>query len=238
MVSGKDPESSLLPIPSPPPKAVFVLGTDTNVGKTLVSSSIVGICLGMEMAVSYFKPAQTGVSSPDDPAGDAGLVLSQNRPHHFRAMTGYCFPDPIDPMTAAERVGALISRTDLLQKFHSLYREADMTVIEGAGGVCSPFFPDGEGLLSVIKEVKWPFHTILVSHPHIGTLSQTLLAVQYLRSRLTGTLSLVLVPRPIPDPNPLASLLNPGTFCRIFPEIDVFVWENKRFSLVSGSREE
>ncbi len=148
MVSGKDPESSLLPIPSPPPKAVFVLGTDTNVGKTLVSSSIVGICLGMGMAVSYFKPAQTGVSSPDDPAGDAGLVLSQNRPHHFRAMTGYCFPDPIDPMTAAERVGALISRTDLLQKFHSLYREADMTVIEGAGGGCSPFFQGSQMALS------------------------------------------------------------------------------------------
>jgi hypothetical protein len=113
-----------------------------------------------------------------------------------------------------------------------------MTVIEGAGGGCSPFFPDGGGLLSVIKEVQWPFHTILVSHPHIGTLSQTLLAVQYLRSRLTGTLSLVLVPRPIPDPNPLASLLNPGTFCRLLAGTEIFVWENKKFSLVSGSRKE
>jgi dethiobiotin synthetase len=186
----------------------------------------------MGLDVSYFKPAQTGVSGPQDPMGDAAFVLSENQHCSLRTRTGFSFPDPIDPMTAAQRAGVSLSREDILETLIDLSMESDISVIEGAGGVCSPFFPDGDGLLSVFDQVEWPFHTILVSHPHIGTLSQTLLAVQYLKTHLAGTLSLALVPRPIDDDYPLASSVNPGTLCRLLSGTDIFILKNNRFSKV------
>ncbi len=216
-------------------RVLLILGTDTNVGKTRVSSALAGQYLASGEPVTYLKPFQTGVSGASDPEGDAFFLRARYGSHPlFRATTWRFFPDPIDPMTAAKRVGVDLSTIQLKTVMEQELSASGKLVIEGAGGVLSPVFPDGQGILAAFSNVPWPYHLILVSHPHLGTLSSTLLSVNYLREVGSQiSLSLILVPRPIGDQS-LAARLNPDILAGLLPDIGVYRMENDRFLRVPG----
>ncbi|KYH12631.1 dethiobiotin synthase [Neorickettsia sp. 179522] len=186
--------------------AVFVTGTDTNVGKTIISS---WICL--HLGWDYFKPIQTGGSS------DNGFIFSITGVPTYDSI--FSFPEPIAPHVAAKINGRPIDiskiqlpkhRKNLGEKIHSTptieheqskftgaatqvkdwEKENNNIVIEGAGGVLVPLQENGIKMVDLIQRLKVP--VIIVSRATLGTINHTLLTLEALRAREIKVLGVVI----------------------------------------------
>ncbi|MCW2240455.1 dethiobiotin synthase [Azospirillum canadense] len=152
-----------------PPRGVFVTGTDTGVGKTVVSA-----CLARAWDAAYWKPLQTGVASePDDTTTVAALAgLSPERTHP----PAYTLSAPLAPLAAAALEGVDIDLARLV-----LPPDAGRPlVVEGAGGLMVPV-TGSTMIIDVIARLRLP--VVLVARSTLGTLNHTLLSLEALRAR-------------------------------------------------------
>jgi malonyl-CoA O-methyltransferase len=159
-------------------KGVFVTGTDTGVGKTIVSA-----CLVRRWNADYWKPAQTGLA--DEP-GDSETIqhltgLPPARIHPPR----HAFAASLSVEAAAAAEGARVTLDD----FH-LPRSGAPLVVEGAGGVLAPLC---DRALTVDLMVRLALPVILVARTTLGTINHTLLSLEALRARKLHILGVVLV---------------------------------------------
>ncbi|WP_448202454.1 dethiobiotin synthase [Azospirillum sp. sgz302134] len=150
------------------PRGVFVTGTDTGVGKTLVSA-----CLARAWGAAYWKPLQTGIK--DEP-GDTPTVtdlagLSPDRVHP----PGYALAEPLAPLAAAEIEGVSIDLDTL-----ALPESDRPLVVEGAGGLMVPVTEDAF-IIDLIARFGLP--VVLVARSTLGTINHTLLSLEALRAR-------------------------------------------------------
>jgi dethiobiotin synthetase len=139
------------------PTGIFVTGTDTGVGKTLVSVSLVKALVRRGLRVSVMKPIASG--SEHTPTGlrnaDAlALAAASNVAAPYAAINPYCFEPAISPHIAAKEAGIDVDMRLIKQSFESLAAGADLVVVEGAGGWYAPIsesqaMSDLPGLLDV-----------------------------------------------------------------------------------------
>jgi malonyl-CoA O-methyltransferase len=159
-------------------QGVFVTGTDTGVGKTIVAA-----CLVRRWNADYWKPAQTGLA--DEP-GDSETIqhltgLPPARIHPPR----HAFAASLSVEAAAASEGASVA----LEDFH-LPQSHEPLVVEGAGGVLAPLCA---GALTVDLMVRLALPIILVARTALGTINHTLLSLEALRARKLQILGVVLV---------------------------------------------
>ncbi|MFF0264920.1 dethiobiotin synthase [Kribbella sp. NPDC004536] len=155
----------------------FVTGTDTDIGKTVVTAAL-AVLAGESVAV--VKPAQTGVA-PDEP-GDLAEVerLSGVTTLH----EGVRLPEPLAPTTAARRAGIkLPSVEECAASIDELARTYDTVLVEGAGGLLVGLDADGNNLADLAEHLTQPFRFVVVARAGLGTLNHTGLTVAALRSR-------------------------------------------------------
>jgi dethiobiotin synthetase len=157
--------------------SVFVVGTDTDVGKTLVAA-----CLVSAWGADYWKPVQTGAG--EDP-GDSATVsrltgLSPSRIHPPR----HVYAAPLSPHAAAALEGASIALDDFVAP-----RTDRPLVIEGAGGVLVPL---NESDLMVDLVLRLGFPAVVVARSGLGTINHTLLTLEALRARGVHILGVVM----------------------------------------------
>jgi dethiobiotin synthase len=149
-------------------RGVFVTGTDTDVGKTVVAA-----CLTAAWGASYWKPVQTGLAS--DPGDTATVARLTGRPPEHAIKPAYAFQAPLSPHAAAEMERALVSLEDI-----RLPAVARPLVIEGAGGVLVPL-NERSVMADLIRQLGLP--AILVARTTLGTINHTLLSLEALRAR-------------------------------------------------------
>lgn len=156
--------------------ALVICGTDTDVGKTVVSALVV-----QGLGATYWKPVQSGLEG----GGDSGrlqalLQLPATRllPEAYRLQT------PVSPHWAAELEGITIDPARL-----ALPAVAGALVVETAGGLLVPLRRDW---LQIDQLAAWGLPVLLVARSGLGTLNHTLLSVQALRQRSIPLLGLVL----------------------------------------------
>lgn len=149
-------------------KGVFVTGTDTGIGKTLVSA-----CLVRRWQGAYWKPLQSGLA---DEEGDTPTVkLLAGDPPCFKPAGA--FLAPLSPDAAARAEGVQIDPAQLVLP----QGEADKPlVVEGAGGLMVPATPD---LMMIDLAQRWGLPVVLVARSGLGTLNHTLLSLEALRAR-------------------------------------------------------
>ncbi len=150
-------------------KRLFVTGTDTGVGKTIVSALLCAALDGV-----YWKPIQTGSREGTDRETVrrlAGLSAEDEIPE------AYCFPEPVSPHLAAEWNGIRIQLA-VLQKPST--PETRWLIAEGAGGVLVPL-NDSEFMVDLMKFLGFP--VVLVARTALGTINHTLLSLAALRER-------------------------------------------------------
>ena len=194
------------------PKGIFITGTDTGVGKTVVSATIGWILRQSGKRVAPMKPVQTGV-------GDDGLldiefiqkVMGTN--YSMEAVCPYRFPLPLAPLVAAELAGERIDVGKIKSAYFDLGSLNDIVIVEGAGGLLVPltgtyFMSDlaydlGVGLIIVIR-------------PGLGTLNHTLLSLEHARSRGLSILGIVI--NNFPDTPALAERKNPELLLKLTGE--------------------
>ena len=216
---------TFFPPEAPSRSLLFVLATDTEVGKTRVMESLVRTHRD-QPDLLYVKVAQTGVGAVPDPPEDRDILrylAAGADPSAVRELES--FREPLDPMTAARLEGRSLDRKALAARLRSAAESGHRVVVEGSGGVLSPFFDDGEGILSLIRAIGLPSRILLVSHPHLGTLSATLAAVRILTLEGFPPEALLLCPRS--GVHDRAGVFNPRTLAQLLSPLPVHL-ENER----------
>jgi len=157
------------------PSPLWVLGTDTGVGKTHVSARIAREWAGLGPVV-YRKPFQTGVLSEEDPEADAPLVRGPG----IIVETGVVLREPLSPLAAAEREDRNLDLEALAAWVQRPLPAGARLILEPAGGVMVPLAPNTH-FLAWATELKLP--GIVVARGGLGTLNHTLLTCEALMMR-------------------------------------------------------
>ena len=158
-----------LELPSP----LWVLGTDTGVGKTFVSAAIAKTWVS-QGPVTYRKPFQTGVTGLDDPASDASAVRGPG----ITVESQVILRAPLSPLAAAEQEGVTL---DLDATAAWCRRPFEGRVLlEGVGGVMVPL-AEHIHFLAWASDLAIP--CVLVARGGLGTLNHTLLSAEALMLR-------------------------------------------------------
>jgi dethiobiotin synthetase len=170
---------------------LVVCGTDTDVGKTVVSALLVE-----GLGARYWKPVQSGIEG----GGDRDRLQSLlDLPAERIVPEAYRLAAPVSPHWAAEREGVAIDPERL-----ALPTGDGPLVVETAGGVLVPLRRDW---LQIEQLQRWNLPVLLVARSGLGTLNHTLLTLEALRRRQLTVLGLVLNGPPHPDnPRTLAEL--------------------------------
>lgn len=159
------------------PKQFFVTGTDTDVGKTVVSGLLMS---GLD--ATYWKPVQAGLDEETDTEFVQRVSESTDNviiPELYRLNT------PMSPHAAADIDSISISLNDFaLPEFKTRH-----LIVEGAGGLIVPINWD-DTVLDLIDRFKLP--VLLVARSGLGTLNHTLLSLQALRERNINVFGVVL----------------------------------------------
>ncbi|WBQ06483.1 dethiobiotin synthase [Kribbella sp. CA-293567] len=158
-------------------KILFVTGTDTGVGKTVVTAALAVTAAG---SVAVVKPAQTGVT-----AGEPGDLQEIQRLTGLADLhEGVRLRDPLAPTTAARREGAsLPSVKAQAGSITDLAASRDTVIVEGAGGLLVGLDEAGHNLADLAAHLDVPFAFVVVTRAGLGTLNHTGLTVEALRSR-------------------------------------------------------
>jgi dethiobiotin synthetase len=157
---------------------VIVTGTDTGVGKTIVTAAIASAATSAGLRVAVVKPAQTGITTGEET--DASVIARLAEPATVRTLAAY--PDPLAPLAAA-RVSGEPPLT--VMAAHLGVRDAgrhhDLTLVEGAGG-----------LLVSLGQNRWTIadlagslgaSAVVVARAGLGTLNHTALTLEALERR-------------------------------------------------------
>lgn len=167
---------------------IFVTGTDTGVGKTVVSSMVVA-ALRQSCAVGYWKPVQTGIELDDDTTEVRRLARCVNSEI---AGDGIRLERPLSPHLAARLAGRPFAIPDLIATWQRL-PSGRFWVVEGAGGVLVPL-NDREMMVDFIGALGLP--ALIASRSGLGTINHTLLTLAELRRRSIPVGGVVMVGTP------------------------------------------
>ena len=158
-------------------KTLIVGGTDTGVGKTIVTAALASQALRAGRRIAVIKPAQTGLAEGEP--GDADEVKRLSGIDDVIEIIRY--PDPLAPASAAARVGGPGITVAQIAKVVGALSDHDLVIIEGAGGVLVRFDESGGTLIDLADALGAP--VLLVARAGLGTLNHSALSIEALRAR-------------------------------------------------------
>jgi len=193
---------------------IGITGTDTSVGKTVVSAALIGWLKERGANVAAMKPIETGEH------GDDGLLL-----HRAAGFAGDIsdvralrFAEPVSPLTAASARGVTIDLADLDSAFSRLARERDAIVVEGAGGLLVPITRD----ISYAQLFsRWKLDIIIVAANKLGVINHTLLTVVAAQTLQLNIRGIVLNSVPPDDSADRSRTTNRQTLQQLLPALPV-----------------
>ncbi len=119
----------------------FITGTDTGVGKTIISVALMQYFKNQGKSVAAMKPVASGAIWKDGQlVNDDALFLQQSASEklQYELVNPYVFEEPVSPNIAAKKHGATICLDRVLQNFSQLQEKFDMVIVEGVGGWLVP----------------------------------------------------------------------------------------------------
>jgi dethiobiotin synthase len=166
-------------------RGLFVTGTDTGVGKTVVSAALVHRYRA-QAPVRYWKPIQTGIEQDDDTA--EVQRLANCRPDEVFT-SGVRLRHPVSPHLAATLGGTTIALEPLNESVRS-QPPSNRWIVEGAGGVLVPI--NGfETMVDLMTVLGLP--VVVVTRTSLGTINHTLLTLEAVRRRTIRVAGVVMV---------------------------------------------
>lgn len=201
---------------------LFVTGSGTGVGKTLVTASLAHQLAGAGKSVRAVKPVVSGYTPATHRDSDTARLLDSLGIDHSGAsidrMSPFRFAAPLAPDMAAEREGRRLDFAALLRFCGDCAAgPEDILLIEGVGGVMVPL-TERETVLDWIAALDCP--CLLVVGSYLGTISHTLTAVEALRQRRVPVAGLV-ISESLESPVPPAE--TKATLRRFLPDVRITV---------------
>lgn len=154
-------------------RGIFVTGTDTGIGKTVLSAALTFGLRDSENVV-YWKPVQTGIEEDNDTETVRNLALCSDDEIHE---TGIRLEKPLSPHLSARLAGRRISIGEILKM---KIDDSRFWIVEGAGGVLVPL-NENELIIDLIKCLDIP--VLIASRSNLGTINHTVLTIESLRGR-------------------------------------------------------
>ena len=172
-------------------RGVFVTGTDTEVGKSVVAAATCAALAAAGERVAAFKPVVTGLDEePGEFGRDHELLASvANAGQSPEQVAPYRFGPPVSPHLAAELAGVTIEPAELV----AAARRHDLLVCEGVGGLLVPITP---GYLVRDLAVDLHLPVVIAARPGLGTINHTLLTVEAARAGGLAVAGVVMTPWP------------------------------------------
>jgi dethiobiotin synthase len=170
-------------------RGIFVTGTDTNVGKTVVSAALM-LRYRAEVSLRYWKPVQTGCERDDDSSEVARLARCRA---DEILNVGVRLPRPVSPHLAARLAGTRITVRALVEELRAVHAPSPRWIVEGAGGVLVPI-NERETMADLILALHLP--VLVVARSTIGTINHTLLTIEALRRRMMRVAGVIMVGPP------------------------------------------
>lgn len=171
-------------------KAIFVAGTDTNIGKTIVTGCLARYILENGRSVITQKWVQTGAKISSDikihykiMAHDIGKIKK-----FFPLVSPYIFNSSFSPHLASRMENKKININKIKESFHALAKKFDYVIVEGVGGLLVPF-NEKKLLIDIVKDLN--LEVLLVAENKLGAINHTLLSVEALKSRRIKILGIV-----------------------------------------------
>ena len=195
-----------------PLRGLFVTGTDTGAGKTVVAAAIAAALHTRGERVAAWKPVVTGV---DEPVADGAAWPADHellaaavgaRPADVTTAT---FGPAVSPHLAAELAGAVLSLDVLVGAARAAAAGADVLVVEGVGGLLVPFGDFDVRDLAVALALP----IVVAARPGLGTINHSLLTVEAARAAGLDVRAVVLTPWPA-EPT-VMQLSNRATIARL-----------------------
>ena len=208
------------------PKGFFITGTDTGVGKTIISAALVKAVQFLGFRAVGMKPIETGCKRPavsrqhiehrDDsliPSDGKFLKAISNSDESLDLITPVRFENPLAPLPASEREGIPVDMEKITNAFATFAHTYTVLIIEGVGGILVPITKD-YFVLDMAKDFGLP--VIVVTRPGLGMINHTLLTVNYaLKEGLT--VGGIIINYSRPAEGTIAEQTNPKVLATICP---------------------
>lgn len=173
-------------------RGIFVTGTDTGVGKTLVTAGLTALFRANGIDCVAVKPVETGCAIkngelfPED--GDF-LWRASHKSISLDDVVPFRFSMPAAPYRAAALQDSRLKIIDLLEHVLAIQESHDLVIVEGAGGLFVPIEEKGT-FIDFIEKLGFP--VILVGRTRLGTINHTLLSLEALQKRDIEVLRVIL----------------------------------------------
>jgi dethiobiotin synthetase len=180
---------------------LFVTGTDTEVGKSVVAAVLVATLAARGVRVGAFKPVVTGLDDAPEPGKphDHDLLArcAQMEPE---AVAPLRFGPAVSPHLAAELAGVAIDPAALVAVASRTAAERGTLIAEGVGGLLVPLTSEGYLVRDLAVDLGLP--VVIVARPGLGTINHTLLTLESARGAGLDVRAVVLSPWPA-EPTPM-----------------------------------
>ena len=158
----------------------FVTGTDTHVGKTLISCALLHGFAAQGKCVVGMKPIAAGCNNEGQNEDVLQLRAASNVEVSYELTNPYCFLPAIAPHLAAQQAGIKIQLPRIIEAYQKVAAQADVVIVEGVGGLCVPLNAQQDSA-DMLKALGLP--VILVVGIRLGCLNHALLTVEAMNAR-------------------------------------------------------
>jgi dethiobiotin synthetase len=198
-------------------RGVFVTGTDTEVGKTVLAAAICAAAVQRGLTVAAFKPVVTGLDEPvaDWPRDHELLAKAANAGQSPEDVAPHRYGPAVSPHLAQQLAGDALDPEILVAQAEAQAEKADVLVVEGVGGLLVPLAHEYL-VRDFAGELSLP--VVIAARPGLGTINHSLLTIEAARAVALRVQAVVLTPWP-DEPSPM-ELSNMETIER-FAELPV-----------------
>ncbi len=166
-------------------RGVFITGTDTEVGKTIVTAGLLRQLRSAGVNAATMKPVQTGAEESSDGKLTAPDLMVHHKaagftppPDETELMAPYLYEPACSPHLAGRMAGRYPDIGHITDCARQLEARYEVLLVEGAGGVYAPL-TESETMLDLMKALGYP--VLLVAHRGLGTINHSLLSIEALR---------------------------------------------------------
>jgi len=172
-------------------KGIFITGTDTGVGKTLVAGGLAALLQEKGIDVGVMKPAESGCHRENGkliPEDALFLKEMSQCQDELELINPYALEHPLTPALAAELEGVEIRIEVIREAYFDLSSRHELVLVEGAGGMLAPLTSD-RLMADLVKELGG-LPLLIVTRTVLGTINHTLLTLYYARRERMGMLGI------------------------------------------------
>lgn len=174
-------------------RGLFVTGTDTGVGKSVVAAAICAALVARGARVAAFKPVVTGLDEPTGEWPRDHELLASVTGQSTADVTPLTFGPAVSPHLAAELDASAIDPAGLAAAARHTAAEAELLVCEGVGGLLVPL-TESYSVRDLAADLALPL--VVVARPGLGTINHTLLTVEAARAASLHVAGIVMTPWP------------------------------------------